>query len=524
MYRILVVDDEGLELNGLRIILQKEFGDEISIETAASGRIAIEVFETFRPEIILMDIQMPGINGLDAIKEIRKDHSSGKFLMLTAYDNFEYVQKALSIGVSGYLTKPINRQQLVTEIRSLMAEIDKEKSQRREDLMLRERLDAAIPMLEAGFIYSILLHQDWMSVTSNYMRLLGVEKTHGYFIVADYNIDDNPDSSVELVGYSGKIKALYKELFRDCVSQQMGKRELTAVLVNEPQDEYAARLQIINRVSELQERLEKILGISIEIGIGSIMPICQLADSYTQAVAAIGEKSGSVAHFSDLPIGKHWEEGYPQDEEYAIYDAAEAGDAELALKYAEGFFGWMEYYHSDDFSDVKLKALELVLRVDYLMFHTGGRTYHFMDRHGYLETLNGMNSMDELKSWFLSKLSESMMKNIEEKEEASVSSMEQARLYIEQHYMENITLNDISEMVYISPYYFSKLFKEKTGRNFIEYLTGTRMEHAKRLLETTEQSVKEICVSVGYSDPNYFSRSFKKYEGMTPGEYRERKA
>ena len=100
--------------------------------------------------------------------------------------------------------------------------------------------------------------------------------------------------------------------------------------------------------------------------------------------------------------------------------------------------------------------------------------------------------------------------------------MEKAKDYIRQNFQKDLTLDEVSKIVDISPYYFSKLFKQETGENFIEYLTKIRMKHAEKLLLDPSYSIKEICVMSGYGDPNYFSRIFKKYEGVTPSEYRER--
>ena len=100
--------------------------------------------------------------------------------------------------------------------------------------------------------------------------------------------------------------------------------------------------------------------------------------------------------------------------------------------------------------------------------------------------------------------------------------IDKAKVYIQAHYQKDISLDDVSREVNISPYYFSKLFKEETGQNFIEYLTQIRMEHAKQLMEKdTELSMKEVCIACGYQDPNYFSRIFKKNMGQTPTEYKE---
>ena len=100
--------------------------------------------------------------------------------------------------------------------------------------------------------------------------------------------------------------------------------------------------------------------------------------------------------------------------------------------------------------------------------------------------------------------------------------IDRAKEYIEENFRRDISLDDVSREVDISPYYFSKLFKQETGRNFIEHLTEIRLKNARDLLQNSQLSIKEICVQSGYSDPNYFSRIFKKYEGVTPSEFRER--
>ena len=105
--------------------------------------------------------------------------------------------------------------------------------------------------------------------------------------------------------------------------------------------------------------------------------------------------------------------------------------------------------------------------------------------------------------------------------EKSMSVIETAKEYIQNNYSKDISLDEVSKAANISPYYFSKIFKEDTGEGFVEYLTRIRMDKAKELLTTTECSMKEICAMVGYADPNYFSRSFKKNVGVTPTEYKQ---
>ena len=133
MYRIILADDEKLELNALKFFLSKNFGEQVELETASTGRAAIELAESFHPDLMIMDIHMLGINGLDAIREIKERNPGSviRFIMLTAYDTFEYAQDAVRLGVSAYLTKPVHRQELVATVRSEMNRIDAEKKKRK---------------------------------------------------------------------------------------------------------------------------------------------------------------------------------------------------------------------------------------------------------------------------------------------------------------------------------------------------------------------------------------------------------
>ncbi|NLL01383.1 MAG: helix-turn-helix transcriptional regulator, partial [Clostridiales bacterium] len=123
--------------------------------------------------------------------------------------------------------------------------------------------------------------------------------------------------------------------------------------------------------------------------------------------------------------------------------------------------------------------------------------------------------------WFIDKITQACRNITTKREEQTSGLISKAKVYIEENYHKDISLDDVSRILDISPYYFSKLFKEETGENFIEYLTNMRIEKAKHLLMHSGKNIKNICIETGYSDPNYFSRIFKKQVGVTPTEYRE---
>ena len=124
MYRIMLADDEGIVTDSLTYIIEKNFKDRCEIETAKTGRGVIELAERFKPDIAFMDIQMPGINGIDAIREIKQTKPSVIFVILSAYDKFMYAKEAISLGVMEYLNKPVNHKVVVEVIEKAIRQID----------------------------------------------------------------------------------------------------------------------------------------------------------------------------------------------------------------------------------------------------------------------------------------------------------------------------------------------------------------------------------------------------------------
>ena len=192
-----------------------------------------------------------------------------------------------------------------------------------------------------------------------------------------------------------------------------------------------------------------------------------------------------------------------------------------SLEEAALFIEWMQKNDTASMDDVRLKDLELVLCSERIGFREGRMSYHFRDRTHYLATVNGFRTMEELQNWFLDHI-KTVVELIHAKTGEKYSDIvANARKYMEENFQKDISLDEVSRVANVSPYYFSKIFKEETGETFVEYLTGLRMAHAKNLLKQRDKSIKQICMESGYSDPNYFSRIFKKTVEDTPSEYRE---
>ena len=124
MYKIMLADDEGIVIDSLNYIIEKNFGEECLVKFAKTGRKVIELAESFRPDIAIMDIQMPGINGIDAMKEIREFNKSTIFIVMSAYDKFDYAREAINLGVLEYLNKPVEQSKIVEVLKRAMRNID----------------------------------------------------------------------------------------------------------------------------------------------------------------------------------------------------------------------------------------------------------------------------------------------------------------------------------------------------------------------------------------------------------------
>ncbi len=529
MYRIMLADDEGIVIDSLKFIIEKHFKEDCIIESAKTGRSVIELAEQFRPDIAFMDIQMPGINGIDAMREICKVAPSTIFIVMSAYDKFDYAKEAINLGVLEYLNKPVEQAKIVEVLKRAMKMIDDDREKRSEDLLIREKMETVVPIIENGLIYSVLFQEHFEEDIDNFKNLLRMEEDYGYMAVLVCGESQEGNYMTNAVGSGIKaqneyheVREIIREFFTCVISSVMANK--IAVYVPCKGDhalDYNERIEVIEKAREMSRKLKKRLDIHFRVGIGSVRRLNEAMTSYQEALTSLVSTTGTVAHVDDLPLVCDYESDYPIDIEKIIFERTEKGDVEGATMYANQFFDWMLETYGDYITDIKLKCLEFVLWAEHVAYETGGMTYHFRSRQDYLPSLMAFQNYDDLRIWFVSKVSEASRNVTSKKEEQSSGVIAQAKNYIDTHYNKDISLDDVSREVEISPYYFSKLFKEETGENFIEYVTNIRLERARELLAKTEYSMKEICGEIGYADPNYFSRIFKKNVGLTPTEYKE---
>lgn len=352
MYRILVADDEGLMLEAFKGVILAEFGDKCSVETAKTGRAVIEKAETFHPDIVFMDIHMPGINGIQAMREIRKFNNSALFYVVSAYDKFDYAKEAINLGVEQYLTKPISKSKIISVVEEATAKVDKVRDQRSNLLKIQEKLETVIPVVESGYVNSLLFQKE-MAAAGYYQQLLDIEYGQGYVMVVQFGQSYENGRLVSPVGMNVKAQSFYPE-FRDvvksafpCVVGNIMSNRIPVVVPCEIfQNPYEDRIDLVEKARELVARLEGRLDAKFRVGIGRVWEMEELERSYREALRALNGSLSRVIHIEDLSQNGVYDEAFPGNDEKRMFRCLEEGNEEGMLQEVNFFCDWMVEHYS----------------------------------------------------------------------------------------------------------------------------------------------------------------------------------
>ncbi len=527
MYKLLVVDDEQIVLDSVRFIVENHMGNPLHTETARSGREAIEKAETLRPDIVLMDIRMPGISGLEAMAEIKAHNADALFIVVTAYERFEFAKEALQLGAMDYINKPLSRDRVMAALRSAIAKKDAERRKLDAELELKEKMAFVLPVLENGFIYTMVFSDDQMLEMESFRRILDIRKDGGYVMTAEFGKEGGEEGLAGRLGASissQQFQPMLREAMKESCDCIVGPVMLNRIIAYVPNDcdvdEYAQRLEALHTAADACVRLKAASGgAEFRIGIGkSYLGLSRAYRSYEESLRAIAfARQGGAFHINDIPPERTENRSYPDSDEKMLLKSAASGNADACLLAFERIYGWLSSEYGASRKVIAPALAELAMLLGRNAKECGASGSVCGD---YLGELFAIEEPGAMKAWMKSRI-RAVCEGITAAREKRLSGVVMAaRDYIAANYCKDITLEDVSREVNISPNYFSKLFKDETGSNFIDYLTALRIDKAKRLLSDSRYANKEICYQIGYGDPNYFSRIFKKVVGVTPTEYR----
>lgn len=524
MYTAVIIDDEKHIRNGLKnCIPWHDLGIRVS-GTAANGIEACELIDTAKPDIIITDIRMPGMDGLELIKHIRKQACTAKVIILSAYNDFSYAKQAIRFGVSDYLLKPIDEQELLSTIEACIGEIESADTIRSQDM------EAAVQQRQQ-MLHAVIFqeHDDQQAL---------------YELFEQSSIDVNVPAAV-IVLHASPLPNVseschtpemnYSELFIDLnrVLEHSGAGyesflddENRIVLVQSLREESADKSlhHIKELLSSWMQETETRVQCRISAGIGTPADILSISESYMQGVRAVEyrmvDAMSRIHHFE--PSAKNTRFNPFRHKENIFLNSIKTGDVRLMEAELDTVFDDIDqakdtldpYFLKETISGFIARIIDDVRTIS----NTDER---IKSKKSVSQAVWNAASLKELKSCmfkYLSKEAEKLSLK------TSVSSIiQQAHEYIQNNFHKHITVHEISRELLLHPNYFSSLYAEVMGERCSTYIAKVRIEKAKELIDTTCLKIYEIADKVGYPDFRQFTKTFKKIEGITPKEYKTKR-
>lgn len=511
-YKVLIVEDEKEKARGIAYLVEKYNPECTPVLLAHDGREGYEKAEKEQPDIILTDIRMPVMDGLEMIRSLRGVNFSAEFIVLSGYAEFSYAKKAIELGVRDFITKPVDEEELSKTLSKVCKEITERRAT--EDSLCKLNDD----MRNYALRNFLTGGTDSQHKVGEYLKQMGVLEEHGQYTcmviewdeaLCDFHIEEGLISKNRMFFYGVKI----------------GNAQMAVVVGAKSMDiEEKKNLVWQYIIKEEQHRFH------ISIGIGSTYKdYAQLPKAYEEACVAqnyrILKGSGTAILFEELYDMENRTDLLTEKETEQLKDRIDRFDQDGFHIAVKGIFNRTLAENNLSLPELQKLSLNIVLLGLHNIPTAQLRMNEYFGKNLFtLKSIEKFKTMEQLENWIMnmvSSMNEVMLKDsVPKKQDLIVEAKE----YIRHNYNQNVTLNDISKQFYINPYYFSQLFKKKTGMTYQKYLTDYRVDRAKKLLAETELRIYEVCKLVGYSDANHFNQIFERSEGMKPSEYRQKYA
>ncbi len=526
MQRVMLIDDDVIIRKGLgRNIAWQEHGFELAGE-AGDGEEGLRLFEAVRPAIVISDIKMPFMDGLEMARRLLARAPGTKIILLTGYEEFDYAKQALQLQVFDYILKPVDHAKLLETVQRAAAALEKEEGLRRQVLESK-------PLLVQRFL-TRLIHGWYPAAAAigDEAAFLGIDLGRARFIVLAVKIDEYCNPRAFAGVYEQETAKL--EIAGLCREQLAGSGYVLdsggdeLVLICGRDLKPGAMIQAAAELGEaIRAAVNETFGVAVTVGIGSARSLPEkIAASYRDAKAATefrhiyGKNQVLISGETGAPAGREPDDLFKHDADLALQVKLGLTEEALALlKTVEARL--LERYVS--LAAARLVGLELAvlcLKEAEPWQRTAGAAadgFFFECCRAVQEGQTVAEIFDELRR--LVTAVTGLINGQRELLQAGVVG--QAVRYIEENYpREGLTLSELAQAVHVSPVYLSVIFKKERGINFSDFLTEIRLKKAMELLRGTDLKTYEVAERVGYSNPRYFSACFKRYTGYSPSDFK----
>ena len=536
MYKLLVVDDEFNSRDGLANTISWESIDVAVVGMAADGVEALKKIALLTPDIVITDVNMDNMNGLDLAEVIKQEYPLIKVIVVSGYDEFDYVRRALELRIHSYILKPVRSRELLEVVRNVIGEIEAARRLKARIDSLETVIERNRALLTEGFLFDLLrgniengdelqARQDFLGIRFDrayYTCLLMVISDH-QAIIRDYGYRKLQSLTVSVLEIAGDLMSGYE--VRPLIGEHGG---LTLLIGGDAPDACQFRQCLTKELERLVENVTGLLGVNVTAIVGDIYQnALALSKSFREASLALEHNAlagqASIVHIGDVPAIDGSQCIYPIDKENLLLRSlANADEIEISDIITE-LFAAMES-RSYTRNRMRTDLLGLLGLISRKAMDLGVDPYQLynQDLLDPYTALERYDSLYQLKDWFQNIVSETVRAIRNQRACHIKSVIKKAHAYMAGNYANaNLSLVTIADHLHLSPSYFSRLYKKETGANYVEVLTNIRLEKAKILLKETNDRIAAISASVGYTDPKYFCTLFRKCEGLTPVEFRE---
>ncbi len=550
MYTLILVDDEEDVREGLLDeISWEEYGFQV-IERAENGREATELIEKCVPDVIVTDIHMPFMNGLELAEWTRNHYPNTKIIILTGYDEFEYAQKAIKLHIDEYVLKPFSSKELVDILLKVKHQLDEEASNKDNLQSLIQHYRKSLPVLRGTFLSSLVSRRIPISEINEKSQSYELNMKAISYMVSiarvDYTHSDLQEVEQKLLSFSPEsmkgTKDRQLQLFAvlnitteisdkyDAFEVFPHNDDVVLLFMDKDKDSEKTSGQMLEILEEVRQNVEKYLKLTVTIGAGTMTnSIENVHHSYNEALQALDYRlllgnnrviwiyDVETSHYRLIYEPLHYDELKQQ----MLVRSIKVETAQDVVDTVASLFSDLEMtqltvkdchvYVLEILTSIMKVAKEFRLEFDEIF---GLNEYPFAE-------ITKFNNLNEVKLW-ITGICIKLMNHISKGRQSSYNQLvEDAKSYIAIHYHESdISINKVCKHLHISTSYFSGIFKKEVKMTFVNYVLQLRMESAKNLLRSSNMKSFEIADKVGFIDPNYFSFCFRKKFGLTPKDYR----
>ncbi|MBB6023503.1 two-component system response regulator YesN [Paenibacillus sp. JGP012] len=522
MYRVLLVDDEQDVREGLVVEVDWEAMDLRIVGLAENGREALEMAERVEPDIVITDISMPFMDGLELARRLRERNPLVKVVILTGYDEFDYARQAVSLSVDEYLLKPFSAKHLTELLARLCAQMAAEIAERENVQQLREHYRTSLPLLQAELIATLLHRQKSAQYILSRASQCELDLEGERYGVSILTLHPSEDAELKLFAALN----IAAEIWNDHQAGYAFLHQETVVLL------YIDRLGGAEGEKLLQQALEKVVrSIHHYLRVPATIGSSRLADTlpavkhaYEDALLALDYRlvpgTDSLIYIADVERQTEGKLRFDELKQQTLTRCLKAGTQAELEQGLQIIFREITVEHGR--SDIQLYLIEVLTTVWKAaqasgeemedIFGAGFQLYTELFRlPGLSEAQQKVREVCLLVQERISSGRQHVYKDI----------VEQALAFTKQHYADpELSIQKVCAHLHISSGYFCSIFKKEVQLTFLQYLMQIRMDEARELLRSTELKSFQIAERVGFAEPNYFSFCFKKHVGVSPKEYR----